>query len=188
LLAAGGNRRRAGSNEWHELIYRSNRSNTLIGGPMKRCSVLRISALTGIGLVLPSDRVEAHVWLSLAASQQYAPGREFVRKRAIAARDLVVSQMTNAEIERATAVARERRAVQRWRRPPSAGGGRSMQSPEELELRERAAYKADDRQSLEQLCHFITRTGLANERVECNAAGQVVLRFRHPSATAPLTS
>ena len=37
---------------------------------------------------------------------------------------------------------------------------------------------ADDRQALEQLCRYITRPALANERVQCNAAGQVVLRLK----------
>jgi len=35
---------------------------------------------------------------------------------------------------------------------------------------------ADDRQALEQLCRYITRPALANERVQTNAAGQVVLK------------
>ena len=30
---------------------------------------------------------------------------------------------------------------------------------------------ADDRQALEQLCRYITRPALANDRVQCNAAG-----------------
>ena len=34
---------------------------------------------------------------------------------------------------------------------------------------------ADDRQALEQLCRYITRPASANERVQTNAAGQVVL-------------
>ena len=33
---------------------------------------------------------------------------------------------------------------------------------------------ADDRQALEQLCRYITRPALAHERVQTNAAGQVV--------------
>ena len=37
---------------------------------------------------------------------------------------------------------------------------------------------ADARKSLEQLCRYITRPALANERVQCNAAGQVVLRLK----------
>ena len=39
---------------------------------------------------------------------------------------------------------------------------------------------ADDRRSLEQLCRYITRPALANERVQCNAAGQVVLKLKTP--------
>jgi len=31
---------------------------------------------------------------------------------------------------------------------------------------------ADERKALEQLCRYITRPALANERVQCNAAGQ----------------
>ena len=37
---------------------------------------------------------------------------------------------------------------------------------------------ADDRQALEQLCRYITRLALANERVQTNAAGQVVLKLK----------
>ena len=37
---------------------------------------------------------------------------------------------------------------------------------------------ADDRQALEQLCRYITRPGLANERKQRNAAGQVVLKLK----------
>ena len=39
---------------------------------------------------------------------------------------------------------------------------------------------AHDRQGLEQLCRYITRPALANERVQCNAAGQVVLKLKTP--------
>ena len=39
---------------------------------------------------------------------------------------------------------------------------------------------ADDRQALEQLCRCITRPALANERVQTNAAGQVVLKLKTP--------
>ena len=46
---------------------------------------------------------------------------------------------------------------------------------------------ADDRQALEQLCRYITRPAVANERVQTNAAGQVVLRLKTPGATAPRT-
>ena len=37
---------------------------------------------------------------------------------------------------------------------------------------------ADERQRLEQLCRYITRPALANERVQINAAGQVVLQLK----------
>jgi hypothetical protein len=46
---------------------------------------------------------------------------------------------------------------------------------------------ADDRQTLERFCRYITRPALANERVQTNAAGQVVLSSRQPGATAPRT-
>jgi len=36
---------------------------------------------------------------------------------------------------------------------------------------------ANDRQALEQLCRYIARPALANERVQTNAAGQVVLKL-----------
>ena len=39
---------------------------------------------------------------------------------------------------------------------------------------------ANDRQALEQLCRYITRPALANERVQTNAAGQVVLKLKPP--------
>ena len=39
---------------------------------------------------------------------------------------------------------------------------------------------AGDRQALEQLCRYITRPVLANERVQTNAAGQVVLKLKTP--------
>ena len=39
---------------------------------------------------------------------------------------------------------------------------------------------ADDRQALEQLCRHITRPAVANERVQTNAAGQMVLRLKTP--------
>ena len=39
---------------------------------------------------------------------------------------------------------------------------------------------ADDRQGLEQLCLYITRPALANERVQTNAAGQVVVKLKTP--------
>ena len=38
---------------------------------------------------------------------------------------------------------------------------------------------ADDRQGIEQLCRYITRPALAKERVQTNAAGQVVLKLKN---------
>jgi hypothetical protein len=39
---------------------------------------------------------------------------------------------------------------------------------------------ANDRQTLEQLCRYITRPALADERLQTNAAGQVVLKLKTP--------
>jgi len=39
---------------------------------------------------------------------------------------------------------------------------------------------ADDRQALEQLCRYITRSALANERIQTSSAGQVVLKLKTP--------
>jgi hypothetical protein len=39
---------------------------------------------------------------------------------------------------------------------------------------------ADDRQAIEQRCRCITRPALAIERVQTNAAGQVVLKLKTP--------
>jgi hypothetical protein len=39
---------------------------------------------------------------------------------------------------------------------------------------------AEDRQALQRLCRYITRPALANERVQTNAAGQVVLKLKTP--------
>ena len=38
----------------------------------------------------------------------------------------------------------------------------------------------DDRQAREQLCRYITRPALANERVQTNAVGKVVLKLKIP--------
>ena len=49
-----------------------------------------------------------------------------------------------------------------------------------LSLHAAVRRAADDRQALEQLCRYITRPALANERVQINSAGQVVLRLKTP--------
>jgi len=37
---------------------------------------------------------------------------------------------------------------------------------------------ADDRRALEELCRYITRPALVNERVQINGGGQVVLKLK----------
>lgn len=46
---------------------------------------------------------------------------------------------------------------------------------------------ANDRQALAQLCRYIIRPDPANERVQTNAAEQVVLKLKTPGATSPRT-
>jgi hypothetical protein len=38
--------------------------------------------------------------------------------------------------------------------------------------------EADDRKRLEQLCRYITRPALSDERIQLNAAGQVELKLK----------
>jgi hypothetical protein len=54
--------------------------------------------------------------------------------------------------------------------------------PDEQGFSLHAAVRCDahERRRLEQLCRYITRPALANERVQCNGAGQVVLRLKTP--------
>ena len=52
--------------------------------------------------------------------------------------------------------------------------------PLQTDLHAAVRCGADDREALEQLCRYITRPALANERVQTNAAGQVVLRLKTP--------
>jgi len=47
-------------------------------------------------------------------------------------------------------------------------------------LRAAVRGSAEDRQALEQLCRYITRPALADERVQTNAAGQMVLKLKTP--------
>jgi len=44
---------------------------------------------------------------------------------------------------------------------------------------------ADDRLALEQLCRYTTRPALVNERVQTNAAGQVMLKLSVPPVNEP---
>ncbi|MBM4264243.1 MAG: hypothetical protein FJ145_22820 [Deltaproteobacteria bacterium] len=41
-------------------------------------------------------------------------------------------------------------------------------------------WRADQRKELEQLCRYIHRPALANERIKRNRAGQVVLQLKSP--------
>ena len=41
-------------------------------------------------------------------------------------------------------------------------------------------WGADQRKELEQLCRYITRPAIANERLKLNRAGQVVLQLKSP--------
>ena len=58
--------------------------------------------------------------------------------------------------------------------------GRFATSPDGFSLHVAVRCGADDRQALEQLCRYITHPALANERVQTNAAGQVVLKLKTP--------
>jgi hypothetical protein len=48
--------------------------------------------------------------------------------------------------------------------------------------------EAHDRKRLEQLCRYVTRPALSDERVQLNAAGQMELRLKTPwrDGTTPL--
>jgi putative transposase len=46
-------------------------------------------------------------------------------------------------------------------------------------------WRADQRKELEQLCRYITRPAIANERLKRNRAGQVVLQQKILTNTAP---
>jgi hypothetical protein len=41
-------------------------------------------------------------------------------------------------------------------------------------------WRADQRKELEQLCRYISRPAIANERLKRNRAGQVVLQLKSP--------
>ena len=41
-------------------------------------------------------------------------------------------------------------------------------------------WRADQRKELEQLCRYITRPAIANERLKRNRAGQVMLQLKSP--------
>lgn len=56
----------------------------------------------------------------------------------------------------------------------------SVRRHQRVRLHAAVRYVADERRALEQLCRYITRPALANERVQTNAAGQVVLKLKTP--------
>ena len=62
---------------------------------------------------------------------------------------------------------------------PRAGVG-ALRSWSSFSLHAAVRCGAEDRQALGQLCRYITRPALANERVQTNAAGQVVLKLKTP--------
>jgi Putative transposase len=47
-------------------------------------------------------------------------------------------------------------------------------------------WRADQRAELKQLCRYITRPAIANERLKRNRAGQVVLQLKSPYKDGPL--
>ena len=49
-----------------------------------------------------------------------------------------------------------------------------------VSLHAAVSWRADQRQELEQLCRYITRPAIANERLKRNRAGQVVLQLKSP--------
>ena len=53
-----------------------------------------------------------------------------------------------------------------------------MQFQQKQEPAASAVLVCREWQALEQLCRYITRPALANERVQTNAAGQVVLKLK----------
>ena len=66
---------------------------------------------------------------------------------------------------------------------PESGVGtfrRSCADMQSFRLHTAVRYGANDGQALEQLCRHITRPELANERVQTNATGQVVLKLKTP--------
>ena len=51
---------------------------------------------------------------------------------------------------------------------------------DEFSLHAGVRVEAQDRQRLEQLCRYITRPALSDERVQLNAAGQLELKLKKP--------
>ncbi len=49
---------------------------------------------------------------------------------------------------------------------------------DDFSLHAAVGVEADDRKRVEQLCHYIARRALSDERVQLNAAGQAVLKLK----------
>jgi len=58
-----------------------------------------------------------------------------------------------------------------YHRPVRLSWAKLLKRVFELDLEHCPSFGGDDRQSPEQLCRYITRPALANERVQTNAAG-----------------
>jgi hypothetical protein len=69
-----------------------------------------------------------------------------------------------------------------------AGQHRQQEAAHELLGRQRhgpVQVEAHDRKRLEQLCRYITRPALSDERVQLNAAGQVELKLKSKRPATP---
>jgi hypothetical protein len=55
-----------------------------------------------------------------------------------------------------------------------------MSNAHSFSLHAAGRWRADQRKELEQLCRYITRPAIANERLKRNRAGQVVLQLKSP--------
>jgi len=51
---------------------------------------------------------------------------------------------------------------------------------DDFSLQAAVRCEAHDRKRLEQLCRYITRPALSDERMQCNAAGQAALKLKTP--------
>ena len=68
--------------------------------------------------------------------------------------------------------------------------GRALRGGAQSDFSLHAAVRcgADQRKALEHLCRYITRPAIANERLKCNRAGQVVLQLNsaYQDCTTPI--
>ena len=66
----------------------------------------------------------------------------------------------------------------RWKGWADSGVVRARVSIDGFSLNAAVRVEAHDRKRLEQLCRYITRPALSDERVQLNAAGQVELKLK----------